>query len=126
MMKRPGYLAEFVNFWNAKNETKRIWFSLFTPQKGASAPEILSAEERQQTISELLRLRRLYPKLDMRESVIREFLHPPASPEECIFALTTRTISADLKSAITPCQFGAWALLLTVWLRCLHGTGGHR
>ena len=108
-MKRPGYLAEFVNFWNAKNEIKRIWFSLFTPQIGASAPEILSAEERQQTISELLRLRRLYPKLDMRESVIREFLHPPASPEECIFALTTRTISADLKSAITPCQFGAWA-----------------
>ena len=106
MMKQPGYLAEFVNFWNAKNEIKRIWFSLFTPQKGASAPEILSAEERQQAVRELLRLRRLYPKLDMRESVIREFLCPPASPEECIFALTTRTISVDLKSVITPCQFG--------------------
>jgi hypothetical protein len=42
----------------------------------------------------------------MRESVIREFLHPPVSPEECIFAQTTHTISADLKSRITPCQFG--------------------
>jgi hypothetical protein len=38
--------------------------------------------------------------------VIREFLHPPDSPEKCIFAQTTNTISADLKSRVTPCQFG--------------------
>jgi len=33
-------------------------------------------------------------------------LHPPESPESCIFAQTTHTVSADLKSKITPCQFG--------------------
>jgi hypothetical protein len=54
----------------------------------------------------MLRLRRLYPKLDMHESAIKEFLKPPASPQECIFAQTTHTISADLKTKITPCQFG--------------------
>jgi hypothetical protein len=42
----------------------------------------------------------------MREGVLREFMHPPASPQECIFAQTTHTVSADLKSRITPCQFG--------------------
>jgi hypothetical protein len=57
-------------------------------------------------VEDLLRLRALYPSLDMREGLIREMLAPPASPEECIFARTTHTISADLKTKITPCQFG--------------------
>jgi hypothetical protein len=57
-------------------------------------------------VGELSRLRTEFPKLDMRESVLREFLNPPASPEHCIFAQTTHTISADLESRVTPCQFG--------------------
>jgi MoaA/NifB/PqqE/SkfB family radical SAM enzyme len=106
MMKRKGYLEDFLAFWTPRAEIKRVWFSMFTPQKGASDPEILSPAERQQTVHELLRLRSLYAKLDMNELVIKEFLKPPASPEECIFAQTTHTISADLKSKIVPCQFG--------------------
>jgi hypothetical protein len=42
----------------------------------------------------------------MPKGLIQEFLHPPESPEACIFAQTTHTISADLKSKITPCQYG--------------------
>jgi hypothetical protein len=42
----------------------------------------------------------------MPETVIQQFASPPHSPEECIFALTTQTLSADLKTTITPCQFG--------------------
>jgi len=106
MMKRPGYLHDFLEFWTTKDEVKRVWMSMFTPQKGASAPEILSPEERRQAVSEMLHLRNLYSKLDMHASLIREFLAPPASPRECIFAQTTQTISADLKTMITPCQFG--------------------
>jgi hypothetical protein len=44
--------------------------------------------------------------LDMPEGLIRQFATPPDSPKNCVFALTTKTISADLKSPITPCQFG--------------------
>ena len=106
MMKRPKYLHEFLEFWTAQGEVKRVWMSMFTPQKGASAPEILSEEERQHAVGEMLHLRGVYPKLDMHPSLIREFLAPPASPQECIFAQTTQTISADLKTMITPCQFG--------------------
>jgi MoaA/NifB/PqqE/SkfB family radical SAM enzyme len=106
MMKRKSYLEEFLAFWTPRTEIKRVWFSIFTPQKGATDPEILSPEERLQTVHEMLRLRSLYPKLDMNELVIREFLKPPSSPEECIFAQSTHTISADLKSRIVPCQFG--------------------
>jgi hypothetical protein len=42
----------------------------------------------------------------MPSRVILEFLHPPASPKECIFARTNLSVSADLKTRITPCQFG--------------------
>ena len=38
--------------------------------------------------------------------VIDEISSPPSSPEECIFARTTQTVSADLTTQITPCQFG--------------------
>ncbi|HZD94294.1 MAG TPA: radical SAM protein [Candidatus Sulfotelmatobacter sp.] len=106
MMKRPGYLKDFIEFWSAKPEIKKIWMSMFTPQAGATGPELLTPEERLQAVEELMRLRGLYPKLDMPEGLIREFLSPPESPEKCIFAQTTHTISADLKSKVTPCQFG--------------------
>jgi MoaA/NifB/PqqE/SkfB family radical SAM enzyme len=106
MMKRPGYLDAFLRFWSPRPEVKRIWFSLFTPQKGAVAPEILTPSERDMVVQELIDLRNNYPKLDMDEGLIRNFQRPPQSPKECIFAQTTTTISADLKTKVTPCQFG--------------------
>ena len=106
MMKRPGYLREFLEFWTPNPDIQKIWFSLFTPQIGDRLPEILTAEERQMAIDEMLILRRDFPKLDMREGVIRQFAKPPHNPKECVFARTTRTLSADLKTEVTPCQYG--------------------
>jgi sulfatase maturation enzyme AslB (radical SAM superfamily) len=106
MMKHPGYLGEFLEFWTPRSEVSKIWFSLFTPQLGADLPEMLKPHEREQAISDLTRLRKVYRKLDMPEGLIRQFASPPRNPAECVFALTTRTISADLKTAISPCQFG--------------------
>jgi MoaA/NifB/PqqE/SkfB family radical SAM enzyme len=103
---RPGYLDEFLGFWSSRPEIAKVWFSLFTPQLGATDPEILTASQRNTVIEELRQLRRKYPVLDMPEAVIREIASPPGSPDECIFARTTETISADLKTKITPCQFG--------------------
>lgn len=106
MMKRPGYLKEFLEFWTPRTEIHRVWFSLFTPQKGDHLPEILSAVERRQAIADLIRLRVEFPKLDMSESLIAHFAAPPESPRECVFAQTTESITADLKTRISPCQFG--------------------
>lgn len=106
MMKRPGYLEEFFRFWSPRPEIKKVWMSMFTPQRGTHPPECPSVEERARAIEDLLRLREIYPKLDMARGAIREFARPPQSPEECIFARTTQTLSADLKTKITPCQFG--------------------
>jgi MoaA/NifB/PqqE/SkfB family radical SAM enzyme len=103
---RPGYLEEFLAFWSARPQIVRVWFSLFTPQRGATDPEILTPAQRASVIRELRRLRAIYPVLDMPEATLDEMDSPPHSPAECIFARTTRTVSADLTTMITPCQFG--------------------
>ncbi|MCX7602791.1 MAG: radical SAM protein [Bryobacteraceae bacterium] len=106
MAERPGSLAEFLRLWSDQVAVQRIWFSVFTPQRGASPAERLSAEQRQRVVEELLALRAAFPKLDMAPSALRQFLKPPASPSACIFAKTTRTVSADLRTPVLPCQLG--------------------
>jgi sulfatase maturation enzyme AslB (radical SAM superfamily) len=106
MMKRPGYLKEFLEFWTPRAEVRKIWFSLFTPQIGDDLAEMLRPEERERAVADMLALRKEFRKLDMPEGMIRQFATPPANPKECVFALTTQTVSADLKTKIVPCQFG--------------------
>ena len=106
MMHRADYIDDFVRFWSEREETKRIWLSLFTPQQGAEGPEILTRGQRTRVIEDLLRLRVVYPLIDMPKALIEELYHPPDAPSDCVFARTTLTLSADLKTGITPCQFG--------------------
>jgi MoaA/NifB/PqqE/SkfB family radical SAM enzyme len=106
MAERPGYLGEFLHFWTSQPEVAKVWFSFFTPQRGATDPEILTASQRASVIADLRQLRQIYPTLEMPEGLIREMERPPRKPDECIFARTTETISADLRTLITPCQFG--------------------
>jgi MoaA/NifB/PqqE/SkfB family radical SAM enzyme len=104
---RPGYITAFTEFWAKLPDVRRIWFSLYTPQKGEQAPEILQREDRERAVAEISALYAREPKLeDMRPSVVRGYLHPPQTPDECIFAKTTACVSSDLKRAITPCQYG--------------------
>jgi len=104
---RPGYLTEFAEFWNANADTKGIWFSLYTPQKGERSAEILLPEDRRRVVAEIASLRGRLPKLrDMRKGVLEAYLEPPTDPEACIFAQTTACLSSDLQKRIPPCQFG--------------------
>jgi MoaA/NifB/PqqE/SkfB family radical SAM enzyme len=104
--ERPGYLGQFLAFWTGRPQVAKVWFSIFTPQQGATDREILTPSQRTAVIAELRQLRPEYPKLDMPEAVIRELASPPRNPRECIFARTTGIISADLITRIAPCQFG--------------------
>lgn len=106
MLQRSGYLEEFTEFWSARPEAKRIWFSLFTPQIGEVSEEIIPRDLRPFAVEQLLALYERYPMIDMYPGAIRNFATPPASPSECTFARTTTTISADFKTRVTPCQFG--------------------
>ncbi|HXT68486.1 MAG TPA: radical SAM protein [Vicinamibacterales bacterium] len=104
---RPGYVTEFTEFWNANADTKNIWFSLYTPQKGERSPEMLTADDRRRVVGEIMELTTRVPKLgDMRKGLLESYLAPPKDPESCIFAQTTTCLSSDLEKRITPCQFG--------------------
>jgi sulfatase maturation enzyme AslB (radical SAM superfamily) len=105
-VQRDGYLEEFVRFWSANPNVQQIWVSLFTPQIGEVAEEILRPEDRERVVAALMTLRRTYRKLSMPEGLIKQYASPPASPDDCVFAQTTTCISADFEHRITPCQFG--------------------
>jgi MoaA/NifB/PqqE/SkfB family radical SAM enzyme len=104
---RAGYITEFTNFWAPLPDVKRIWFSLYTPQKGEDSPEMLRREDRERVVAEMTVLHKVEPKLmDMIPSVVQGYLSPPQNPSECIFAQTTACLSSDLEKTITPCQYG--------------------
>lgn len=103
---REGYYEEFLAFWSERKEVKQIWMSLFTPQMGATDAEILVPNVRQSIIKELSSLQKTFPKLVFPDRVAKGYQNPPKSPEKCIFAQTTLNLTADLKSRVTPCQFG--------------------
>jgi organic radical activating enzyme len=105
-VRRPGYLEEFLRFWSDRKEVRKIWISLYTPQIGEVSEERLLPADRTQVVADLKALRLQYPKLEAPEGLIDAYAHPPDSPDECVFARTTTSISADLTTRITPCQFG--------------------
>ena len=106
MTNRTGYLQEFAEFWSARKEARKLWFSLFTPQIGETSEEILPWDKRLGVLRELRELAQKFPKMEMPESLIESYAHPPSDPDHCIFSRSTTTVTADLRSKITPCQFG--------------------
>jgi organic radical activating enzyme len=106
MLARADYLRDFAAFWSGRPETKKIWFSLYTPQQGEESEERLTAQERATAIEAIARLSREFPAVYAPKVVMDGYRRPPASPRDCIFAQTTTCISPDLETAITPCQLG--------------------
>jgi MoaA/NifB/PqqE/SkfB family radical SAM enzyme len=106
MMRRPGYLEEYLAFWNARPETVRIWTSFYTPQQNESSPEMLTSLERHTAAETLKALQPRYPKLLMTDGVARAMQSPPASPKDCLFARLSTNYSSDLKTLVEPCIFG--------------------
>ncbi|HMD37922.1 MAG TPA: radical SAM protein [Candidatus Acidoferrum sp.] len=106
MLERPGYLEEYVSFWNARPEVDHIWVSLYTPQIGEESAEKLTLENRQEIARVLPPLSRKYPKFLMNDGIAQAFLKPPANPSDCLFAKMSANYSADLETRVEPCVFG--------------------
>jgi hypothetical protein len=106
LLERATYLDEFAAFWSDRPETRIIWFSLFTPQEGKPSVERLSTAQRRLALERLDRVASRFPKVYFSRAVLNGYARPPESPQECIFAQSTVCISADLKTVVTPCQFG--------------------
>ena len=105
-MVRPGYLEEYVKFWDARPEVARIWASLYSPQQDEQSPEMLSAADRDFVATELVRLQPLYPKLLMNRGIAEAIRKPPSDPQSCMFARMSTNYSADLRTRVEPCVLG--------------------
>ena len=105
MLTRSGYLADFCRFWGNREEVRKIWFSVYTPQEGDDSEERLRAGDREILFEELSAVA-AYPKVDLPRVVLEGYRNPPRSPGECTFARLTACVSADLKTPVVPCQLG--------------------
>src|SRR5690349_64230 len=105
-VQRDGYIETFIRQWSENPNVRTIWMSLYTPQIGEESEERLRPEDRERVVRELMVLRERFPKIQMPKGLLNAYLHPPESPDDCIFAKTTDCVSADLETKVTPCQFG--------------------
>ncbi len=106
MLERPGYLEEYVAFWNSRSEVDRIWVSLYTPQIDEESAEKLTPENRREVARVLPSLAKKYSKFLMNDGIAHAFLHPPENPADCLFAKMSANYSADLETRVEPCVFG--------------------
>jgi organic radical activating enzyme len=105
-LKREKYAEDYIAFWDNRPEVNRVWVSVYTPQIGESAEEILSPVDRLAIVEQLLPLRKRYPKFLFNEVIARGILAPPRSPSECFFAKLSVNYSADFRTQVEPCVFG--------------------
>jgi len=106
MLARPGYLQEYLSFWNARPEVNHIWVSTYTPQLGESSAEMLTDDDRETVARESLLLRKLYPIMLMSDGIAAAIRRPPQNPAECVFSRMSVNYSANLRSRVEPCIFG--------------------
>jgi organic radical activating enzyme len=106
MLQRPGYLEEYVSFWSARPEVKRLWVSLYSPQQDEQSAEMLTRGDRQFVAEHLPGLRARNPKLLMSPGIAQALLFPPANPASCLFSKMSTNYSADLRTRVEPCIFG--------------------
>ena len=106
MMRRPGYLDQYLAFWTARPEIDRIALSIYTPQVGERSEEALSTAARTELIRQLPGLKRRFPALVLNEEMLRGFRSPPQSPAHCTFSKMSVNYSADFTTRVEPCVFG--------------------
>lgn len=101
-----AYLDEYLEFWSGRDEVHRIWFSIYTPQRGEESPEMLTKDDRVRLAAAMPALSRKYPKLLVTGGMTRSFLDPPEAPSQCAFARISANYTADLRTRVKPCVFG--------------------
>jgi len=106
MIGRPGYIEEYITFWNNRPEVVRMWMSLYTPQAGEQSAEMLNPAERRQVAQDLLAARQRNPKLLMNAGIVDAICNPPAAPSDCMFSRMSTNFTADLRTRVEPCIFG--------------------
>jgi organic radical activating enzyme len=102
----PDYAERYLEFWSAREEVRRIWMSVYTPQRGEQSAERLTPEDRKRLAEAIPWLAAKYPKFLIKPGMARAILSPPSGPSECAFARVSANYTADLRTRVQPCVFG--------------------
>jgi hypothetical protein len=100
------YAERYLEFWSERPEVRRIWMSVYTPQRGEQSAERLTLEDRKRLAEAIPGLASKYPKFLIKSGMARAILSPPASPADCAFARVSANYTADLRTRVAPCVFG--------------------
>ena len=107
MMKRAGYLEEYLAFWEARPEVKRIWVSLYSPQaRRKHARDVDHGRSVNEWRGNCPALRETLSQIADEPGIAQALLEPPKSPQECLFSKMSTNFSADLTTRVEPCIFG--------------------
>lgn len=106
MLRRSGYVDEYLRYWSARPEIQKVWPSLYTPQMGEKSEEMLNDKDRIQLVSLMPGLKKKYPKLLVNKGIAEAFQHTPAHPDACTYAKLSVNYSADLRTRVEPCFYG--------------------
>jgi organic radical activating enzyme len=102
----PQYAEHYLEYWSNRPEVRRIWMSVYTPQRGEQSAERLTLEDRKRLAEAIPGLATKYPKFLIKSGMARAILSPPASPADCAFARVSANYTADLRTRVAPCVFG--------------------
>src|SRR5262249_28585192 len=112
------YFEEFLSFWSARPEVNKIWFSIFTPQVGEEATEILPPDEREPSWKRLRVFARYFRSCICRTSCSKAIAAPRNPPKSVSSRArrspsppTWRAESLPASSAATPIARSAAVLL---------------
>jgi organic radical activating enzyme len=104
--EQPGYLEQYLTFWDERPEVRRILVSLYSPQLGEQTPEMLSPEQRIGVAARLRELSGQFPKLIAPQCQADGFVSPPRNAAGCTFARISRNYAPDLVTGVQPCILG--------------------
>jgi organic radical activating enzyme len=105
-IEQPGYLEEYLSFWNRRAEVDRILVSLYSPQRGEQTTEMLPTECRREVAARAASCRSATGCVAAPQELTDAFVTPPKDARSCTYALISRNYTADLTTTVEPCVLG--------------------
>ena len=107
-VNRPGYIDEFLALLvGAAGGPEDLVQPVHAAGRRGLRGTAHGRRTAQRVVADLRALRLRYPEAaGARRRCSTCTPTPPESPDECVFARMTTSVSADLTTKITPCQFG--------------------
>ena len=125
-VRREGYLEEFLRTWQANPNTRLIWMSLYTPQKGEMSAERLTKADRERVIADLRRLRPVFSKLQLPGRLAQRVRRPAEVSDGMHLRADDRVLLGGSRTAHHAVPVRRRSRLPQLWVYGVGRLGSHR